>query len=171
MEKSIMLMLSLMLAQPSFGNITLQTPKLNYFSAWPGLAIDSQRQQAVSRSLAGTWENFQAKAVIKEDCDDINPGMEVRRLKLRYEFAPNGAFSKTMTSGNNDLVLHEYGRWEVSPDGENLLLLIDGGSNGEAVQRLRIKYLEFDEMVLEHPYAMLGLRFDGDNQDLFFNKH
>lgn len=132
---------------------------------------NSEQTAAVKAALTGEWRNTRALLTLRSaDCD---PGdaLELEEASISFEFQSDGAFTKVVSSDVKSIRFEERGRWEVSKDGDHLLLHTPSADGTALTQRIRIKFLELDELVLETPLAVVGRTFASvPNKDFYFNK-
>lgn len=136
----------------------------------PGSERLMQQQQ---RSLTGNWEHVLPKVTLSNPCvggDDQSVTLE--NASLRFEFRPDGTFTRVLSSRHSGLRLEEEGTWEISKDGGRLFLHCRDADGNPITQCTRIKYLQMDELVLEQPLAVSGRRFVAqEDHDFYFNKN
>ncbi len=109
-------------------------------------------------ALAGKWENT------LYPFDESAPKM-VEGAFLTYNFRVDGTYVKTL--GGTGKLIEEHGRWEVSPDGTQILLF---HTAEVAPQTIHIKYVQADELVLEQALNCKEPGFCTRQKTFYFNK-
>ena len=90
---------------------------------------------------------------------------------LYYKFNADGTYRKSL--GNSEAQLDEMGEWEISEDGKTLYMYTDAYENGRKVKKTttaEIKFVMFEEMVLEHPLKVSKQIFCTDAKDFYFSR-
>lgn len=115
----------------------------------------AQRQ----RTLQGTWGNttYPFKANLQGQPD-------MKGAYLQYEFEPNGHFVRRL--GNQQRQVEEQGRYILSPDSQHIILQFENGCTTVAA----LKYLQFDELVVQHILRCEDPVFSTGNKDFYFNR-
>ena len=119
------------------------------------------------QSLSGSWSNAMYPF-------DLHAGKNNKPLAgafLKYEFRPDGTLVKIF--GGAQVEVREGGTWEVSKDGRYLLMHSVEQQDGQRkirTEMARIKYLQLDELVLEHALQVNEAQFCTRKKDFFFNK-
>ncbi len=129
-----------------------------------------QQQQ---RSLTGNWEHVLPQVTLSSPCaGGDNQSITIENASLRFEFRPDGTFTRVLSSRLSDLRFEEEGTWEISKDGQRLFLHCRDANGNPVTQCTRIVYLQMDELVLEQPLAVAGKRFVvQEDNDFYFNKN
>lgn len=83
---------------------------------------------------------------------------------LRYQFRPDGTFERAL--GMGEKAIAEAGAWAMSQDGKRLILTFERGG----ITVVSLKYLEFDELVLEHTLTCEDPIFATASRDFHFNR-
>jgi len=109
-------------------------------------------------ALAGKWENTMYPF-------DANASKMVEDAFLSYHFRVDGSYVKTL--GGAKKSIEEHGRWEVTPDGCQILLF---STETVIPQTIGIKYIQADELVLEHALKCNELNFCTQHKSFYFNK-
>jgi len=118
----------------------------------------TEKAAQMHAALAGKWENTMYPF-------DENTSKLVENAFLSYNFRIDGSYVKTL--GGAKKCIEEHGRWEVTPDGSEILLF---SADGLAPQTIRIKYIQADELVLEHALKCDEQRFCTKQKSFYFNK-
>ncbi len=123
-------------------------------------------QGSIHAQLQGRWENVISSSELPDTAREENAGPEsvTATATLYYHFRSNGAF--VLSIDNGAIHVEESGRWEISDDGQYLLLYFQG----KEVEKAAIKYVELDEMVLEHSIRLPGTSYRTETRQYFFNK-
>lgn len=118
----------------------------------------TEKAAQMHAALAGKWENTMYPF-------DENASKMVENAFLSYHFHLDGSYVKTL--GGAKKSIEEHGRWEVTPDGEQILLF---SADDTFPQTIRIKYIQADELVLEHALKCNELNFCTQHKSFYFNK-
>ena len=121
---------------------------------------------SIKKSIVGEWLNSLYPFEIARNGDKPMPG-----AFLQYQFNSDGTYSKLL--GNNEAQLDEVGTWEISKDGQYLLLHTNDFENGRKVKKTcmaKIKFVMMDEMVLEHSLQVSNESFCTHLKDFYFSK-
>lgn len=137
-----------------------QTLKLTGLHSGIALTLEHEtaeskaRHRQKERLLAAKWEN----TTYPFDLTSMEGAY------LKYNFRTDGRFERLLgcTSRN----LQEAGDWWLAKDGEHLVMQFDTGETTVA----KIKYLEMDEMVLQHVLHCEDQSFVTGDKDFFFNR-
>lgn len=116
--------------------------------------LDAKQHDALKASLAGEWGNRTINSKAPQ------------ALSLSYQFKKNGTYTKKLKEKNG--IITEQGRWELSRDGQFLMLECNGAKKAELV---RIKYIELDELVLEQKLDFQSVGIQIAPAEYFFNKY
>lgn len=148
----------------------LASGELQSYRYVPASEKRMQQQQA---GLTGRWENVLPEVTLINGCNNADQSLiKMDDVSFRFEFRPDGTFTRSLSSQVSDQHFEENGRWEVSKDGKHLLLHCKGIDGNTVTQCARIKHLEMDELVLEQPLTLVGRQFVSmANNDFFFNKN
>ncbi len=118
-------------------------------------------QRNVKASMIGTWESTEYPFAVKND--------KKRARKdgafLLYTFSPDGTYS--ISYGDVSSKVQEKGTWTISANGKKIQLLAE---NAKRRQTILIKYLEFDELVLQHAAVQRVKPFSPGDKSVFFHK-
>ncbi len=128
---------------------------------------DNPGQLAVQRraDLTGAWTiTLNAKDLSFETPEQKHIARGV--FRITYDFQADGTFIRRLTGADPDLQLETTGAWEISPDGNYLFLSLSTGGKECAL----IKYLQTDEMVLQHKIAFSSPNVNIDRESFFLNK-
>ncbi|MDX1666243.1 MAG: hypothetical protein R3350_03395, partial [Saprospiraceae bacterium] len=82
----------------------------------------SEALSEISDALTGKWEIVLASIRLKSTGECPIRDVEMQKAKLHYQFEPNGQFTKALTSPTSEVYLTETGSWELTEDGQYLLL-------------------------------------------------
>lgn len=104
--------------------------------------------------LAGKWENTTYPFDLKS----------MEGAYLKYAFYKSGKFERML--GCADRNIKESGQWWLAKDGQHLVMRLDDGQTTVA----EVKYLEMDELVLQHVLACDDKDFNTGEKDFFFNR-
>lgn len=118
-------------------------------------------QRNVKASMVGTWESTEYPFAVK------NAKKKTRKegAFLQYTFQPDGIY--TIHYGDASEAYKEKGTWNISANGKKIQLRAD--DNGKR-QTILIKYLEFDELVLQHDTVQREKTFSPGDRSVFFHK-
>lgn len=121
--------------------------------------VKGQNLERKQKMLSGNWGNttYPFDIVRKH-----SPDME--EAYLQYEFHQDGSFVRYLGNATRNLV--ENGAYMMSEDGGYILLQFDSG----CVTVIALKYLEVDELVLQHVLQCEDPVFTTGRKDFFFNK-
>ena len=103
-------------------------------------------------TLIGEWAytNFSYNIVDRiHECEDL---IIADDAFLKFDFDANGIYTKTYGSGNNETT--EVGNWEITADGESLVLF---PMDGAAAQYIKIGKMEDEKIELELNIEAVGL--------------
>lgn len=118
----------------------------------------TEKAAQMHAALAGRWENTMYPF-------DENASSLVEDAFLSYHFRTDGSYVKTL--GGAKKSIEEHGRWEVTPDGTQILLF---STDQIAPEVIRIKYIQADELVLEHALKCNVQNFCTQLKSFYFNK-
>ena len=129
---------------------------------------DDEKSARIKKQLTGEWGNNSTPiSVLSPDTDEIETS-----AYLSYKFNKDGTYIKTLRGGTFNK--HEGGLWDISKDGKYLILHFKSNLQDypcETSRLIRIKYLELDELVLEHNMESNSLESaSGSTQNYYFNK-
>ncbi len=122
--------------------------------------ITSAERKKLSASLIGEWAN----TLYPFDLDR-NDNRAMAGAFLYYRFNADGTYSKSL--GNSEAQLEEVGRWEISNDGQYLIMHT---KKTKKTSKARIKFIMFDEMVLEHSLKVSDESFCTNLKDFYFSR-
>lgn len=132
-------------------------------------AVKEAELKQLRGELAGDWSNTMYPF------DPVSQagaaGKQIAGAFLKYEFRSDGTYVKMV--GGEKVVIKETGAWEISKDGRYLLMhanVLEGGRQTTSSSMARIKYLQLDELVLEHSLQVQDAKFCTRQKDFFFNK-
>lgn len=115
--------------------------------------------------LQGRWQMTLPALELSESTRAENAGPEMAEIAvLEYHFLPDGVLKRRMEQGNTRI--EETGRWELSADGQYLLMHFQG----KVAEKALIRYIEADEMVLEYALRIPGSQLCFESRQLFFSK-
>ena len=118
-------------------------------------------QRNVKASMIGTWESTEYPFVVKN-------GKKKGRKEgafIHYTFSPDGTYA--ISYGDASSKVQEKGIWKISSNGKKIQLLAE---NAKKRQTILIKYLEFDELVLQHAAVERAKPFSPGDKSVFFHK-
>lgn len=118
-------------------------------------------QRNVKASMIGTWESTEYPFVVK---NHKKKGRKEGAF-LMYTFSPDGTYS--ISYGDASSKVQEKGIWTISSNGKKIQLLAE---NAKRRQTILIKYLEFDELVLQHAAVQRIKPFSPGDKSVFFHK-
>lgn len=118
-------------------------------------------QRNVKASMIGTWESTEYPFVAKSG----NKKGKKEGAFLLYTFSPDGTYS--ISYGDASAEVEEKGIWTISSNGKKIRLLAE---NAKRSQTILIKYLEFDELVLQHAAVQRVKPFSPGDKSVFFHK-
>lgn len=125
---------------------------------------DSSKTAKVAKAeaiLIGRWEN--PYFVLESNGQDTNG------RSLKYHFREDGTYSKVL--GGAETQIEENGTWEISKDGEQVLMRSRSICDDQMViHTATIKHLTFSELVLEQTMCVAGVTVTSEPQEFFFNK-
>jgi len=119
-----------------------------------------RRLNHLKRVIAGGWENTTYPFDYKPQ-----EASQLEEAYLKYRFLPDGRFERQI--GNQAKNIKESGSWMIAKDGAHLILTFEDGS----VSVGEIKYLEMDEMVLQHLVSCQDATFNTIRKDFYFNRY
>lgn len=124
-------------------------------------APETAIQRNVKASMVGTWESTEYPFAMKSN---KKKGRKDGAF-LQYTFLPDGTY--TINYGDASAKIQESGIWSVSANGKKIQLLAE---NAKKRQTILIKYLEFDELVLQHAGVQRVKPFSPGDKSVFFHK-
>lgn len=127
---------------------------------------DSTELTNLRRNLIGEWANSLYPFEMNR-----SGNRQMAGAFLYYEFNTDGTYSKSL--GNSEAQLDELGEWEISADGQYLLMHTDEYQGGRKVRKTtvaRIKFVMFEEMVLEHSLQVSDESFCTEQKDFYFSR-
>ena len=149
--------------------VNIDTGDLESYRYVPASSQVMQQQQ---RRLTGNWEHVLPEVTLAAGSGPGAQRLTLENATLRFEFHPDGTYTRILSSRVSDRRFEEVGTWEISKDGERLLLHCRDAAGNRFTQCTRIKYLQMDELVLEQPLAVAGQRFvTQEAHDFYFNKY
>lgn len=114
-------------------------------------------------TLVGRWEN--PYFVLESGTN----GQDTNGRSLKYHFRENGSYTKVL--GGAEAQIEENGRWEISKDGEQVLMRSASVCDGQTITHTAvIKHLSFNELVLEQTMCVSGVIVTSEPQEFYFNK-
>jgi len=114
-------------------------------------------------SLIGRWEN--PYFVLESGTN----GQDTNARSLKYHFREDGTYTRTL--GGAETQIEETGTWEISKDGNQLLMKSRSVCDGKVVTTAAaIKHISMDELVLEHTICVAGVIVASEPQEFYFNK-
>lgn len=109
--------------------------------------------------LSGAWGNSTYPfEVARQNATDM------KQAYLQYNFFEDGTFVRNL--GNQKRQVKEAGTYLMSDDGHYVLLQFDEG----CVTVVALKYLQLDELVLQHVLRCEDPAFATGRKDFYFNK-
>ncbi len=114
-------------------------------------------------SLVGRWENpyFALESGVN--------GQDTNGRTLKYHFREDGTY--TCILGGAEAQIEETGTWEVSENGDQLLMHSRNACDNKVVTTTaNIKHLSMDELVLEQTMCVAGVMVSANPQEFYFNK-
>ncbi len=138
---------------------TLRLSNAAQATEWTLRQEEGERPSQKQQSLQGTWGNttYPFEANLRNQPD-------MKGAYLQYEFERNGHFVRRL--GNQRRQFEETGRYILSPDGQHLILQFENGCTTVAA----LKYLQFDELVVQHILRCEDPVFSTGNKDFYFNR-
>lgn len=124
-------------------------------------AAETAVQRNITASMVGTWESTVYPFAIKN-------GKKKARKEgafLQYHFQADGNY--TIEYGDDDDRFQETGYWSISSNGKKIVL---NAADSNKKQTIMIKYLELDELVLEHAEVERVKSFSPGDKSVFFHK-
>ena len=137
-----------------------QTLKLTDLHSGMSLTLKHETAESKARHnqketlLAAKWENTTYPFDLKS----------MEGAYLKYSFLPNGRFERRLGCASRNI--RESGEWWLAKDGQHLVMRFDRGETTVA----KIKYLEMDEMVLQHVLNCEDKSFVTSEKNFFFNR-
>lgn len=118
-------------------------------------------QLNIKASMVGTWESTVYPFAIK------NGKKKARKdgAFIQYNFQADGNY--TVEYGDSDDRFQESGHWSISSNGKKIVLR---ANDSNKKQTIMIKYLELDELVLEHAEVERVKSFSPGDKSVFFHK-
>lgn len=128
--------------------------------------MPQRNMKTLQEALMGLWENryFPLELVAS---NYQNLASKDQNGALYYEFNEDGTYEKFWRGEKQ--TAKEAGSWEISSDG-NHLILHPKFQDSYATQIIRIKFIELDEMVLEHEFPADNASGVVRLKDFYFNK-
>jgi len=124
-------------------------------------AAETAIQRNIKASMVGTWESTVYPFAIKN-------GKKKARKEgafLQYHFQADGNY--TVEYGDAADRFQETGHWAISSNGKKIVLR---ANDSNKKQTIMIKYLELDELVLEHAEVEREKSFSPGDKSVFFHK-
>lgn len=131
--------------------------------------IENDELEALRSNLKGEWENVLSQIQLKALGNPEIPNVSLEGVRVRIRFGDNGHFTKAIIS-QESTSFEESGKWELSKDGQYIYLTCTNDDGASVTQAVKIKYLKYDEMVLEQPLAIIGKSYSTSKKYFFFNK-
>jgi hypothetical protein len=130
----------------------------------------NENMMTARRSLVGNWSSrFFPKKVIKvlEDENQVS----IISADFNYVLSEDGTFKKTIFL-NQEKYSTVNGLWEVSSDGNTLILHIQGKDCNYQTVEADIKLLSMDELVLDQALATMSIekQICQNKETFFYNK-
>lgn len=121
--------------------------------------VKVEKEYERRRMLNGSWGNTTYPfEVSRERAPDM------KKAFLQYRFSEDGSFVRQL--GNQKREIQEEGTYLVSDDNDYVLLLFDNG----CITVVALKYLQLDELVLQHVLRCEDPAFSTGRKDFYFNK-
>lgn len=124
-------------------------------------APETAIQLNIKASMIGTWESTVYPFAIKN-------GKKKARKEgafLQYIFQADGSY--IVEYGDADDRFQESGNWAISANGKKIVLKAEDSNKNQTIM---IKYLELDELVLEHAEVDRVKPFSPGDKSVFFHK-
>lgn len=127
-------------------------------------SLKPEQWKSTVKNVVGKWESsvypFETVTASKEDNLQVMDG-----AYLKIAFFEDGSYVKSLGTAKQHV--KEQGTWTISGDGKYLLFYCKGS---EHAQKAKIKYLQMDELVLEHALKSSNDAFNTSVKDFYFNK-
>lgn len=125
-------------------------------------ASEIAMMRATQKSLAGEWNSA---------IHYLNDDQENHKVTFHYNLKANGAFERSVERFGYE-VRSEKGYWQVAPDGNYIVLHFAKKGDVFVTKLAKIKYLAFDELVIDALFtdATLEKEIKEQVKTLFFNK-
>lgn len=122
----------------------------------------ARQMKLTTNTLKGNWKTF----VTPEDMPAAKGAF------LQYELKSDGSLVKTF-GGKKIKSVVQNGYWQVSPDGEHLMMHIADEYNHYTTVAADVSYLAFDELVLGDipTTSEVEAQYCGDLESFYFHKH
>ena len=132
----------------------------------PATGNDSAKTAEATKaeaSLVGRWEN--PYFVLESGAN----GQDTNGRSLKYQFRADRTYTRTL--GGAETQIEENGTWEVSADGNSVLMRSRSVCDGQtSVHTALIKHLSMDELVLEQTMCVAGIIVASEPKEFYFNK-
>jgi len=153
----LVLMVSFMLAwsAPNDGDNTDDSTNISTSTSAAHKTASADKAR-IKKQLVGEWGIN--GILIRQASAKIQVGMT-------YSFHSNGMYSKILN--NQEINITEVGNWEISEDGKSIIL---HAHSKHCAEKVRIKLLDLDEMVLEQSLTYEAQGINVKSNDYFFNK-
>lgn len=122
-------------------------------------------QGAVHKMLEGKWQVTVNADVLPQAAREENAAPDDAEFAvITYRFSDNGTLTRSVqrTTARTE----EQGDWELSEDGHYIIFRF----SGKPAERVEIKYIEADEMVLAQVSDTNGGNLSGTVRQLYFTK-
>ncbi len=163
-------MLCIKLGEPKYKTTIMKTSTFLILSLLLALLAQAHASPEAPHSihqiwLQGRWQMTLPAMDVLQTARAENAAPETNEIAvLEYHFLPDGALKHSIEQGSTRL--EETGRWELSTDGQYLLMYFQG----KPAEKALIRYIEADEMVLEYALRIPGSQFYFESRQLFFSK-
>lgn len=124
----------------------------------------------VQRTLSGEWSSTVYPNTVIEDLE-AESQQQIMSAYFTYELSNDGTFVRTF-GGHNLKTVSVSGIWQVSEDGNYIILHLPDGKGGYYNRVAEIKHLAMDELVLDQPFGVSELesRLCAEMRTFYFNK-
>ncbi|WP_425422600.1 hypothetical protein [Phaeodactylibacter xiamenensis] len=129
------------------------------FSAHSLKQIKAGNGEKYRQLLSGAWGNTTYPFEVS-----LRKAPDMEDAYLQYQFSEDGTFVRKLGNGNRKL--EEAGSYLVSDDGHYVLLQFDNS----CITVVALKYLQLDELVLQHVLRCEDPAFATGRKDFYFNK-
>lgn len=131
---------------------------------------DAKLLSAALRSLVGTWSSRMYPSALIQDLE-MTSGKSIASIDFQYKVQSDGTFQKRLYL-NEQLHQEMDGVWQLSTDGDYLILHFDKGDKSFQTYIVEVKHLSLDELVIDQALVTSDLESNicKEMETFFFNK-
>lgn len=127
--------------------------------------IENMSQGAVHKMLEGKWQVTVNADELPQVAREENAAPDNAEFAIvTYRFDDNGSLTRSVQRGT--VRTEEQGAWELSEDGHYIVFRF----SGKPEEKVEIKYIEADEMVLAQATGINSGNLPGETRQLYFTK-